>query len=461
MSDYNYFYVPYIAASFSDKAMKKWRASLLEGWEEYNSLDRRVILARCRDAFRNSTLAAAVINRIVDGAIGSGIMYRTKVSVPNLDADIKSKLESAFDNFVKQKFDSTVGILLNDFYELQRIVLYDLLVDGEVFVNFVGDRIQIITGDRVCTPSHLTDNTLLRDGIVFKRSGEIDGYYVRIADDNNSKLSKWIFLSANSNFIHVKNRKRSGELRGIPLLVSVLKYIRILDKYIENELISSSIASVFTAVIKTESSVMLNDPQDVNNDIYLAAGNIARLSPGESVEVIDPKRPYSNFFEFVKSVINLISCSCGLPFEIVLQSFNASYSASRAALIQAESLYKTYRNLIVKRLCIPYLKILAKQFLRSGVLPDADVLEYLRVTGGNALYHLTNGIFLIEKTKSIDELKDVMAAAKRLEIGVSTKEKEAFNLLGEDYDNIQRQLNKEDSLKTEIDDAVMKELSND
>lgn len=70
------------------------------------------------------------------------------------------------------------------------------------------------------------------------------------------------------------------------------------------------------------------------NEYELGAGTINFMEPGEDVVFADPKRPANGFDAFVNSVATQVGAALEIPKDLLMKAFNASYSASRAALLE-------------------------------------------------------------------------------------------------------------------------------
>src|SRR5690606_20406351 len=89
------------------------------------------------------------------------------------------------------------------------------------------------------------------------------------------------------------------------------------------------------------------------NSYELAAGAIISLGENESIEQANPMRNNSSFDGFVKAVCRQIGSALEVPYELLLKHFTASYSASRAALLEAWKMFRKRRAWMAARFCQP------------------------------------------------------------------------------------------------------------
>lgn len=80
------------------------------------------------------------------------------------------------------------------------------------------------------------------------------------------------------------------------------------------------------------------------NETKLGNGAIISLAPGEKATPVNPARPNANFDPFVKAFMQQVGVALQLPLELLLKHFEASYSASRAALEMAWSYFNQQRS---------------------------------------------------------------------------------------------------------------------
>ena len=89
------------------------------------------------------------------------------------------------------------------------------------------------------------------------------------------------------------------------------------------------------------------------NEYEMGSGTMLILNPGESVEMIETKRPFNGFEAFFKAMCKQIGAALEIPAELLIKEFTASYSASRAALLEAWKAFKMYRNWFASSFCKP------------------------------------------------------------------------------------------------------------
>ena len=141
-----------------------------------------------------------------------------------------------------------------------------------------------------------------------------------------------------------------------------------------------------------------------------------------------------------------IGAALGLPREVLSGSFKASYSASRAALLQANDEYKRRRTWFVRDFLRPVYEMFLTEAVALGRIEAAGYFEdavMRRAWSECEWYGPALGI--------LDPVKEMQAAKLRIEQGLSTREKEAAELTGTSYERNVEQLKMEEEMLNGID----------
>jgi lambda family phage portal protein len=165
------------------------------------------------------------------------------------------------------------------------------------------------------------------------------------------------------------------------------------------------------------------------------------LAPGEDIEIADAKRPSSNFDAFTTSLAKYVGAALEIPVEILVKNFSSSYSASRAALLEAWKAFRMKRAWMAADLCQPVYEMFLTEAIGSGRLkaPGFFLDPLIRTAYCGAQW---NG----PAQGMIDPVKEVNAAEKRIHAGISTRQRETIEMTGGDFDNNIAQLARENQL---------------
>jgi lambda family phage portal protein len=270
-----------------------------------------------------------------------------------------------------------------------------------------------------------------------------------------AKRKEWVRVEAygsetgRPNVLHLMDAERAEQRRGVPYLAPVIESLKQLTRYTEAELMAAVIAGMFTVFIKSQGpssdmplGSMIPDDQKIAADdqtVYeLGVGAINVLNPGEDIEVADPKRPNSSFDAFVNALCRHIGAALEIPQELLQKSFQSSYSASRAALLEAWKMFRTRRSWIAKDFCQPVYEEWLAEAVAIGRIraPGFFSDPAIRRAWSSAEW---NG----PAPGQVDPLKEVQAAGERIKLGLSTRERETIEITGGDFDRNIKQLARE------------------
>lgn len=462
-------------ASRRRNATKGWQADSRSPQEDID-LNLSLLRQRSRSLFMTSPIATSAIKTNRTNVVGAGLQLKSRIDfniigISHLQADeIEKQIEREFALWAESKLCDVAG--LNDFYELQQIAIMSWLINGDNFALIhqqgitsympYGLRIHLIEGDRVCNPNTIGDKVNLRikatngnriyNGVEIDKNGLVVAYYVCSSHPNSSlEMQKsWTRVEARGkntglpNVLHVMEAERPEQYRGVPYLAPVVESLKQLTRYTEAELMAAVINSFFTVFIKTVDSIETPDDftgiSEENADLPLpdykmGPGAINFLQEGESIEIADAKRPNVNFDGFVTSMTKYIGAALEIPTELLTKSFTSSYSASRAALLEAWKAFRMRRTWFANDFCQPMYEIwLAEAVARGrvqapGFFNDPLIRKaYCRAEWNGPAPGMLNPV------------QEVDAATRRVENGFSTRERETIEMNGGDFDRNVEQL---------------------
>jgi capsid protein len=249
--------------------------------------------------------------------------------------------------------------------------------------------------------------------------------------------------------IHPYTKLRPGQTRGVPYLAPVIETLKMLDRYTEAELMAAVVAGMFTVFVESERGGL--DPADPSGiggetgaqasdkDMKLGAGAIVDLNTGEKISTANPGRPNQAFDGFVDSLCGFVGLALELPKEVLLKSFVSSYSASRAALLEAWKFFRGRRAWLATTFCNPVYEAWMDEAVAKGRIAApgyfTDPLMRRAYLGAE---------WVGDGPISVDPVKDVEAAAARVGLGISTRQKESALHDGGDWEKNHEQLAKEE-----------------
>lgn len=353
--------------------------------------DASIIRGRVRDLVRNNAYARGVILALVRNVVGTGIVPQAEM----MSEDRNRRIEDEFHRW--QKTCDAGGRL--SFYEMQRLILSEVHEAGEVLVHFVERNepwrrvplaLELIEADRLADDttfplrrSPATGNEVRR-GVEITPDGRPVAYWIypRHPNDLNTYSTTAMRVPA-EEILHLYRHERVGQTRGISSMAPVVNWLKTLHYYVENELQASAVASCFTVAVKTlgggSDGGLMDDAgdstdSDGNTLEYLQPGMVARLSPGESVETINPGRPNAQASPWIDLMLRSIGVGVGQSYERLTRDYSkTNYSSNRASDLEDRRALRIEQDWLITHLCEPVWQRFIVEASRAGVqgMPEA------------------------------------------------------------------------------------------
>ncbi len=458
-------------ASRRKNSLKAWNPAAGDAEEDIHvNLDE--LRPRARDLYMGGSLANGAIKTLRTNIIGTGLRLK-----PSFDADflrlsedqagrLKRQIEREFALWSESKDCDAAG--MHNFYELQQLAFLSWMMSGDAFVllpflsrkHTIYDlRIRLLEADRCSNPltKEIAMNNKLSNGVEVDSDGMVVAYWFSDKHPGSSLAmpTKWTRVavigeeSGRRNVLHLMEAERPEQRRGVPILAPVIESLKQLERYTEAELMAAVISGMFTVFIETESQEPgefgvslppVDNPTGeplppTDEDLRLGNGAVQFLQPGEKATIANPGRPNSGFDPFVTAILRQVGASLELPYELLLKHFTASYSASRAALLEAWKMFRMRRSWMSADFCQPiYEEWFAEAVIKGRI--DApgifdDPLLFKAYT--KAEWHGPS-------QGQLDPVKEANAAVIRVQNGFSTRAREAAELTGSEYESNVRQL---------------------
>lgn len=422
--------------------------------------DLPMLRARSRDQMRNAPVALGALNTSVGHVVGTGLTYTPAIDAEYLGLDAEQA--EAWQCDTKRRFgawaaslDCDIARRLN-FYGIQELAFRSMLESGDTFVLTPrvaragsGARLalQLIEADRVCNPNKSTDTDTLVDGVeIAPGTGEAIAYHVarKHPGDYRTVGNQWDRVASRGsstgrqNVLHLFKSLRPGQLRGVPWIAPILEPLKQLNRYTDAELNAAVISGLFSVFIKMDpdafDTIFDDDAKGALVDKSsgwsgeMESGKAINLLPGESIESSNPGRPNAQFDPFWSAIVRQIGMALELPFEVLTMHFQSSYSAARAALLMAWKGFRSRRDFLATYLCQPVFELWLADEVAEGRIraPGYFSSDITRAAWSAA-------IWTGDGPGSIDPTKEVDAAQKRVDLGISTKQAESILHDGVDW----------------------------
>ncbi|MBF0342388.1 MAG: phage portal protein [Magnetococcales bacterium] len=246
---------------------------------------------RARDLVRNNPYAAKAIMTHASSMIGAGIRPRPKAQTQELD----DRITDLWEEFAEQcDADGRTT-----FYGIQNLMARSMVESGECLLQLVrrpssfGLRVplqlRVLECDHLDGTSDrdLPDGGFIQQGIEFDRFGRRAAYWVypRHPGSTRTGLSKSIRIPA-SEMLHLFDRLRPGQNRGVTWFAPALLRMRDLDDYDVAELVRKKMEACFVGfVINPEPPAGTGgDGEDPVKQVEnLVPGMLEHLPPGRDI----------------------------------------------------------------------------------------------------------------------------------------------------------------------------------
>jgi lambda family phage portal protein len=463
-------------ANTTKKSLKGWRWGGGSSKEDIED-NITVLRQRSRDLYMGVPISTSAIKTLRTNVVGAGLVLKPQVDADflKLSDEEASNLEGIIEREFKLWAESVNCDLarLNNFYELQQLVFISQLMCGDSFALLPYSkrtgmpydlRIQLIEGDRICNPNNNPSLNIVQ-GVECDDSGQIVAYHIanfhplstfNINNYTWTRVEAFGNATGRRNVLHLMESERIGQRRGIPILAPVMEGLKQLGRYTEAELMAAVISGMFTVFIESENSddskplgEVIDDIDQVDsedeNSYELAPGAIIALGEGEKAKETNPGRPNTAFDGFVNSICSQIGSALEIPHDLLLKQFNASYSASRAALLEAWKMFKMRRIWLANDFCQPIYEEWLSEAVAKGRIYAPGFFDdpIIKKAYCNAEW---NG----PSQGQLDPVKEANAASIRVENGFSTRARETVELTGGDFVQNNRQRIKEEKMRQEL-----------
>ena len=411
-------------ASKDRRSMKGFTAKSSSPNEDIN-WNQYTLRQRGRMLVMSSPVASSAIKTNKTKVVGTGLKPKANIDAeflrmsPQAAKDWQKTVEREFELWSGKK-QNVDAIGINNFAGLQQLAVQSWLTNGDVFslfqrvdptpLNPYTLRIHMIEADRISTPNTMfllpgmlrTDGknpkngNPIYDGVeVNKKTGMIEAYHIcnvypnqRVRETDKivwTRVKAYGTKTGLPNILQIMDTERPDQYRGVTYLAPVIESLLNISRYTQSELMAALIQSFFTAWITTETNpaeIPFNEasygaddnpelPPDRNisynsNEYEMGPGTVTHLKEGEKIIFGNPQIPTPGFDTFVKVICKEIGSALEIPYDTLLKEFNQSYSASRAALMEAWEAFRMRRAWLVDMFCQPVYEVWLAEAVAIG-----------------------------------------------------------------------------------------------
>lgn len=430
--------------------------------------------------YYKTSIGKLLVDSLVRYTVGKGLtpMASPEVSLLRWDEEkvnkFKKQTESYWRLMTGKSFDYSGK---ESFADKQRTAMKMILVDGDVLCHWGFRRLkggaivpyfQLIGGRNVVSPSRVDTKNLI-GGVELNDDGREVAYNIAVlnqdlSDTNTTKRVNRRTNKGRLEFDLVQLQKAEDSMvRGVPLLSTLREDIFDYNAMRKNHLVKTATQAIITAFIESDKdadqSWSMKDSlesggafssTDVTGEekLTMGPGYIIDLDPGKKANICQSSANGEDFSAYEKSMIGLMASSLGMSYEVAMNEFNASFSASRASLSGAEKNFAIIRNEFASKVCTPTWEQIIEFGIVSG---DIDCEEW------NDLSFLQKKALLAVSwtgvtPPQVDPTKEVKAYVEAINAGLCSREHAARSLYGFDFEEVAERLKEEKSIIGEEND---------
>lgn len=449
------------------RSIKTWQRPTLDADSAINP-DRQLLINGSHALYRNNPMAAGSINTLVAHVVGTGLTMHSRI-----DAEVLGMSDEEADAWQQHTerewrlFSETREIHLGrklSFCSYLSMMVRNVALSGDMFTLLTFHKrpgspyqlkLQEVDALRVSNPQFNFDSPTMRQGVERESYGAPLAYHIQNTHPGSTlaRVDDWRRIPAYRpdglpNMLHHFRPLWPDQTRGMPWLSPVLDSLYGLGTLVKAELDAAVVNSFLTVFIKSmQGDINFPNPTGTTlgtEELALGPAAVLGLAPGEDIAVVDPKRPNASLDAFFQLFLRLIGSALEIPHEVITKQFQSSYSAARGAFLEAWKAFTTWRAWTIRSLAQPVYdmflveavslgRIMAPGFLTDPLLRKAwSEAEWVGPARG-----------------AIEENKEIEAAKGRVELGVSTKEREASQITGMTFRHIVRQRAKEQAMERE------------
>lgn len=332
---------------------------------------------RSRDLVRNNPYAAKAINSLVSNAIGTGITP----SLPD-GQELWNKWVTECD---------ADGQL--DLYGLQMLAARTVRESGECLVRLryrndsdglsVPLQLQVLEPDYLDSTKYeaLPNGGYIQYGIEFDAIGRRAAYWLhkQHPGDQSPLLNGLVSTRVPAkDVLHIYEKTRPGQTRGVPVLAPSMLKMRDLDDYEEAELVRKGIEACFAAFVTTDSDALAVGEQSTESTTNrrienLSAGMIQYLKPGEAVSFGAPGA-VQGYNEYIRTQLHAIAAGAGITYEQLTGDLSqVNYSSIRAGTLEFRRMVEQWQWLtFIPMFCQPLMRAWLGSAVAAGKIKNLD-----------------------------------------------------------------------------------------
>ncbi len=415
--------------------LSNWVSHLVS--RRLSEAERLKVSNRSWDLYLNDAMAHGIIEGLITEVIGTGLTPQAQPMLRWLDLDVawqqefQQRVYDLFEIWGLDPRNFCDATRRQNIYMMQALALFQWKLDGIGLFQVIRKekpgrpfflRLLPIDPSRLVTPTDLSGDTDVYDGLDLDSEGEVQSAY--ILKRSNKLYGRSMATTAECTKVPITDSKTGlpnlllvcdvrnvSEYRQDSIMGSVIKELRDNNDFVDAALVKALISNLFTAFIEDTFGQGGTTTANWEDRIQeLEKGTLIVGRAGEKPTIIPNDAPGPNFDIMFQSIIRRLGMSTCRGPENISREYKASYSASQASLENAAKFDDTDRQVIVNRFCQPTLMWLEYEAVIRRLLPVESVDQFLR-----NLHPYTRTRWLPPPLRPIDKNKAANADKTRLE----------------------------------------------
>lgn len=428
--------------------------------------------------FKTSLYAKGLIRRILDNLINTGLHLEAVPEEQILGyqedelgdwtetVENRFKLWESSPRLCDSREEMTFG-------ELQECAKREALLEGDILVILLQDetigcpRVQLVSGSRVQSPLRQPEEKTNRieHGIELDAMGRQVAFWILQDDFTSKRVSAFgPKTGRRMAWMVYGSERRFDEVRGEPLLSSVMQSLREIDRYRDSAQRKAVVNSMLAMFIKrTENQAptrpitsgavrrgldTVADPTGTARSFrtmdMIPGLVLDELAQGEEPHGFVPSGTDEKFSDFEAAILAGVAFANGIPPEIYRLFFSDNYSASQAAINEFKMVLNKERARFGERFCAP----IYKEWLLSEVLARRISAQGLLESWRDPLKHdvyaaWTQSDWSGHIKPAVDLSKLVRGYSEEIREGLITRGRACRELTGMRYSKVIQQLKRE------------------
>ena len=465
--------------------------SLKNWYTEERSADREILpnlkklRERANDLYNNDAASHGTIKTLTQGVTAGGLELQATMNRDFLkkkyafsDNDIDSMEDAVemewdlFSDSVECDFQRRLH-----FSEIEELGFLNFANTGETIATLpfkdrsgspFGLKIALIDSSRLQNPNKMGDSNAIAGGIETNRYGEIIAYHIidEAVEVVKNFAPTWKRIPAfgsktgRPNILHIFRSEKVGQRRGLPFLYPVFEELKQSGRFSEAALAKQVISQMLTVFIKHNKELTEEEYLDAQSrnlvNYELGAGAVYHMAGDEDLQIVNPNLSENLYDSFMNGALKRIGMAVGIPYEVLAKQFQSSYSAARAAQVEAWRFFINIRKWYVKKLHKPtYKELITESVARGRIdLPGffEDPLSQMAYLGSQWL-----GFGMPQ----MDPYKEARAAEIHKKNIWATDQEIAYSLGHGDIDKIYRRMSREKKQRIALDLELQPTLFNE